>query len=108
LVAAADPVGDSALVGRAAASLGIEEAAAITLEAENVLTFTPRVAFRHPLVRSAVYRAATPEERREAHAALARAPDPDLAPDRRAGHRAQAAAAPDEEIAAELEHSASR
>jgi hypothetical protein len=56
-------VGDSALVGHAAASLGIEEPAAYTLESENILAFTPRVAFRHPLVRSAVHRAAAPEER---------------------------------------------
>jgi DNA-binding CsgD family transcriptional regulator len=108
LVAAADPVGDPALVGRAAAGLGVEQGAAVTLESENVLNFTPRVAFRHPLVRSAVYRAATPEERREAHGALARATDPDLDPDRRAWHRAQAAVGADEEVAAELERSASR
>jgi DNA-binding CsgD family transcriptional regulator len=108
LVAAADPVGDSALVGRAAASLGIEEPAANTLEAENILAFTPRVAFRHPLVRSAVYRTATAGARREVHAALAQATDPDLDPDRRAWHRAQATVAPDEDVAAELEHSASR
>ncbi|HEX3361841.1 MAG TPA: AAA family ATPase [Solirubrobacterales bacterium] len=108
LVAAADPVGDPALVGRAAASLGVEEAAAVTLESENILAFTPQVAFRHPLVRSAVYRTATSEARREAHAALARATDPDLDPDRRAWHRAQATVAPDEDVAAELEHSAGR
>jgi DNA-binding CsgD family transcriptional regulator len=108
LVAAADPVGDSALVGRAAASLGIEEPAAKALESENILAFTPRVAFRHPLVRSAVYRTATAEARREVHGALAGATDPDLDPDRRAWHRAQATVAPDEDVAAELEHSASR
>ncbi len=108
LLAAADPVGDPALVGRAAVSLGGEEAAAIALESENVLTFTPRVAFRHPLVRSAVYRAATPDERREAHRALAQATDPDLDPDRHAWHRAQATVARDEDVAAELERSASR
>jgi DNA-binding CsgD family transcriptional regulator len=108
LVAAADPVGDSALVGRAAASLGIEEPTANALESENILSFTPRVAFRHPLVRSAIYGTATSEERREVHAALAQATDPDLDPDRRAWHRAQATVAPDEDVAAELEHSASR
>jgi DNA-binding CsgD family transcriptional regulator len=108
LVAAADPVGDPALVGRAAASLGIEEAAAVTLESESILAFTPQVAFRHPLVRSAVYRTATAEARREVHGALARATDPDLDPDRRAWHRAQATVAPDEDVAAELEHSAGR
>lgn len=108
LLAAADPVGDPALVGRAAASLGLEEPAANALESENILAFAPRVAFRHPLVRSAVYRTATPEARRQVHAALAQATDPDLDPDRRSWHRAQATADPAEDVAAELEHSASR
>ncbi|HEY2650843.1 MAG TPA: hypothetical protein VGI50_02910 [Solirubrobacteraceae bacterium] len=58
LVAAADPVGDPSLVWRAAERLGVLESAAETVESEQLLAPSPRVVFRHPLVRSAVYRAA--------------------------------------------------
>ena len=108
LVAAADPVGDPALVWRAARRLGIAESAAETVESEQLLALSPRVVFRHPLVRSAVYGSAEPNARREVHRALAEATDPEIDPDRRAWHRAQGTAAPDEEVAAELERSAAR
>jgi DNA-binding CsgD family transcriptional regulator len=108
LVAAADPVGDPALVWRAAERLGIPVSAADAVESEQLLTLSPRVAFRHPLVRSAVYTAAEPRARREVHRALAEATDPEIDPDRRAWHRAQAAATPDEDVASELERSAAR
>ena len=108
LLAAAEPLGDPALVWRAAQQLGIPESAARTAESEGLLTLDGAVAFRHPLVRSAVYGAAAPNERREAHRALAEATDPQIDPDRRAWHRAQAASVPDEELAGELERSAAR
>jgi DNA-binding CsgD family transcriptional regulator len=108
LVAAAEPVGDPVLVWRAAERLGLgREAAAPAAEAELV-HFGAWVRFRHPLLRSAVYRAASPEQRRSVHRALAAATDPQVDPDRRAWHAAQAAAGPDEDVAAELEHSAVR
>jgi DNA-binding CsgD family transcriptional regulator len=108
LLAAADPVGDSALVWRAARQLGIPRAAAETVDSQGLLALGARVAFRHPLVRSAVYREAAPDQRREVHRALAEATDPQTDPDRRAWHRAQATSIPDEEVAAELERSAAR
>jgi DNA-binding CsgD family transcriptional regulator len=108
IVAAADPVGDPALVWRAAERLGIPESAAQTVESEDLLVLSQRVVFRHPLVRSAVYGAAGLNERRDVHRVLAEATDPEVDPDRRAWHRAHAAATPDEDVAAELEHSAAR
>jgi len=108
LVAAAEPTGDPALVWRAAERLGVDESAAVALEGAGLLELSPRVVFRHPLVRSAVYGAAEPDERRAAHRAIAEATDADLDPDRRAWHRAQAAARPDEDVARELERSAAR
>jgi DNA-binding CsgD family transcriptional regulator len=108
LLAAAEPLGDPALLWRAARQLGIPETAAHALESERLLTLDGAVAFRHPLVRSAVYGSAEPNEQREAHRALAEATDPELDPDRRAWHWAQAASVPDEELASELERSAGR
>jgi DNA-binding CsgD family transcriptional regulator len=108
LVAAADPLGDAALVWRAAQRLGIPESVVEAVEAEDLLELGARVVFRHPLVRSAVYRAAGLKERRAVHRALAEATDPLIDPDRRAWHRAQAASVPDEDVAAELERSARR
>jgi DNA-binding CsgD family transcriptional regulator len=108
VVAAAEPIGNPMLLWRAAAELGIPVEAAAPAEADNLMEVGARVAFRHPLLRSAIYRAASPEERRSAHRALAGATDPEADPDRRAWHRAHAALAPDEDVATELELSAAR
>ena len=106
LLAAAEPLGDAALVLRASRTLGIETAALGPAEAAGLLEIGSIVRFRHPLVRSAVYRAAPPERRQRVHEALAEVSDPDSDADRRTWHRALAATGPDEDVAAELERSA--
>jgi DNA-binding CsgD family transcriptional regulator/tetratricopeptide (TPR) repeat protein len=107
-LAAADPTGDPVLVWRAAGRLAIGPGAAGPAAEAGLAEFGARVRFRHPLVRSAAYRSASVQTRQELHGALAEATDPAADPDRRAWHRAQAAPGPDEEVAAELEHSAGR
>ncbi len=108
LLAAADPLGDPALVWRAAGRLGLPVQATVSAAEAGLAEFGARVRFRHPLVRAVAYRSASAQDRQEAHAALAEAIDVAADPDRRAWHRAQAAAGPDEEVAAELERSAGR
>jgi DNA-binding CsgD family transcriptional regulator len=108
LAAAIEPVGDVALLRRAAERLGIGADAAAPAEEAGLVEMGARVRFRHPLVRSAVYRAASLPDRQEAHRALAESTDADMDPDRRAWHRAQAATGPDEDVAVELERSADR
>ncbi|MBO0679393.1 AAA family ATPase [Mycolicibacterium sp. S2-37] len=108
LVAASEPTGDAVLLWRATDYLGIDREAAAPAESAGLLEIDTRVRFRHPLVRSAVYRAATPPEHRRAHQALAAATDPLADPDRRAWHRAQSVLGTDEGAAADLERSADR
>jgi DNA-binding CsgD family transcriptional regulator len=107
-LAAADPSGDSALVWRAAGRLGIPIQAGAAAEEAGLVKFGARAWFRHPMARSAAYRSASFSERQQLHTALADETHPIADPDRRAWHRAQAAAGPDEDIAAELERSAGR
>ena len=108
LIAAADPTGDTEIIWRAADTLGIAEEAAEAIENDGLVDLSDGVVFRHPLVRSAVYKTANPKSRREVHLALSDATDNSIDPDRRAWHRAQATVRPNEDVAAELEASAER
>jgi DNA-binding CsgD family transcriptional regulator len=105
LVSAAPPENPS-LLWRAAGHLGIAAERADSALDAGILTAS--LDFRHPLIRSAVYRSADPADRRLVHAALAAVCDPVLEPDRRAWHRAEATVGLDEQVAAELERAADR
>ncbi|HXO09880.1 MAG TPA: AAA family ATPase, partial [Solirubrobacteraceae bacterium] len=108
LVAAAEATGDPLLLWRAAARLGITHPLLEPAKSVGLIEVDSRVRFRHPLVRSAVYRVASPSERRQVHEALAESTDAQVDPDRRAWHLAEAADGPDENVAAELERAAGR
>ncbi|MHA3703911.1 AAA family ATPase, partial [Jatrophihabitans sp. YIM 134969] len=107
-LAAADPVGAPDTLWAAASCSGLGPRAARCAEASGLVALDTRVTFCHPLARSAVYRAAGVEQRREAHRALAEVTDPHVDPDRRAWHLAQAATAPADDVADELERAARR
>jgi DNA-binding CsgD family transcriptional regulator len=108
LIAAAEPLGDLGLLWRAAERLGIGLEAARPAEGAGLIELGLRARFTHPLVRSAVYRASDPPDRRDVHGALADVTDAAVDPDRRAWHRAHATATPDEAVAAEMASSADR
>jgi DNA-binding CsgD family transcriptional regulator len=108
LAAAAEPLGDVQVLMRAADALGVDVDGLRPVQAEGLLEVGARVRFRHPLVRSTVYQAASPEARRRVHRALAAATDAETDADRRAWHRAHAADGPDDDVATELQRSASR
>jgi DNA-binding CsgD family transcriptional regulator len=108
LLAAAEPAGDPALLMRAAELVGLGVEAAAPAEAVGLIELAAQVRFHHPLVRSAIYRAAPLADRQAVHRALADATDAQTDPDRRTWHRAQAALGAHEDLAAELERSAER
>jgi len=109
LLVAADPVGDVPVLRRAARALGISlDEDAGPAEIDGLISIAGQVRFRHPLVRSAIYRTAAPGDRRKAHAALAGSVEADQDRDRRAWHRAHGTTFPNDEVAAELEGSADR
>lgn len=108
LLAAADPTGETALLRRASSLLAVSPEELAPAEAVGLITVGAKVAFRHPLMRTAVYATAVDEERRRVHDALATATDLASDPDRRAWHRAHATAGTDDDVAEELERSASR
>ena len=108
LAAALEPTGDVSLLRRAIGKLDVEFAAAAPAVEAGLVEVGVRVRFRHPLARSAVARAAEVTDLQTVHLALAEATDPNLDPDRRAWHRAHAAAGPDEVVAIDLESSADR
>ncbi len=108
LIAAAEPSGDPALLWRAVRALALRHEAFDVPEVNRLVVFSPQVAFRHPLMRSAVYHGAPPPTRRRVHEVLAAVSDAERDGDRRAWHLAAAALGPDEEVAAELERFAGR
>ena len=108
LIAAAEPTGDPAWLWAAAARLHLDADASVPAERSGLITVESRLRFRHPLVRSAVYRNASLPERRQVHAALADVISGPTADEHRAWHRAHSASAPDETVAVQLVRSAER
>jgi DNA-binding CsgD family transcriptional regulator len=108
LLASAASGDDPAALWRAASLLGLEPDAADPAVAQDIVSVDPRVAFRHPLIRAAVYEGARSGDRRRVHEALASIAGQDGNPDEAAWHRAAASVVPDEDVAADLELSAAR
>ncbi|MFD0413460.1 AAA family ATPase [Streptomyces sp. NPDC127108] len=108
VLAAAEPVGDLALLRRAAKVLKLDPEALSVAEDAGLVELGPQLRFRHPLVRSALYTSATPRLRRKVHGALAEATDAATDPDRQVWHRAHAVVEADENVASELERSSER
>ncbi|QEN15974.1 AAA family ATPase [Mycolicibacterium sp. ELW1] len=108
LIAAVEPTGDPAWLWAAAGQLHLDADAVGPAERSGLITVESRLRFRHPLVRSTVYRNASLPERRRVHAVLADVISGPSSDEHRTWHRAHATSAPDETVAAELVESAER
>lgn len=108
LIAASDPTGEPRWLAAAVDRLGIADEAVEAAQATDLVSIGGRIRFRHPLVRSSIYRGASLSERRRVHRALAEVVDGPTADEHRAWHLGHAATAPDERIAGQLEQSAHR
>jgi len=108
LLASAASSDNPAVLWRAAALLDLGPGNADPAVAQGIISVHPRVAFRHPLIRSAVYEGARSGDRGRVHDALASIARLDGDLDQAAWHRAAAAVVPDEGVAADLERSAGR
>ena len=109
LLAAADDSGEPEVVRRAAAALGLVDAdRQAAVDSGLLVEDAASLSLRHPLVRSAVYQAATGAQRRQVHRALAEALSGHGDPDREAWHRAAAAEGPDPKVVAALELAGAR
>ena len=103
LIAAADSGAHLHTVLSAGALAGLDADVLDAAQLKGLVDVGATITFRHPLVRSAVYRGAAPADRRRAHALLAQVTDPDAEPDAWVWHRAHAASGTDEDVAAALE-----
>ena len=107
LLAAADDTGEPAVVQRAAAVLGLDDTD-LQAAVDSGLLVESATSLRHPLVRSAIYQAASGAERRAVHRALAEALSEHGDPDREAWHRASAAESHDPGVVSALERAGTR
>jgi DNA-binding CsgD family transcriptional regulator len=108
VLAATSERGDLDVLERAAERLGVDLSVLAEAEAVGLVTLRAgTLEFRHPLARAAIYADASPDQRRQAHRALAAAlPDRDI--DSRAWHLAGAAIGADDAAASALEQAAAR
>jgi DNA-binding CsgD family transcriptional regulator len=102
LIAAADTAANLATVVSAGAITGLGAEALDAAQSAGLVDVDTTVRFRHPLVRSAVYRGAAPADRRHAHAILATVTDRDIEPDAWVWHRANSVSGTDEDVASAL------